>query len=155
MLTFEKRVLGGNSLQWSGSGSEPDPEPTWDVEPVANTGRYRWTNYIDQMTFAKSGSLSRGEGVVGLNIFGFNGRHSLIFGAVFILHILHKGLLVLGSIRCLVYRTDILRLVPHPKWSQFSERSKYMCWNETHMGRWSDFRIIDGQLLPCNLHKEV
>jgi len=37
MLTFEERVVGGNSLQRSGSGSEPDPEPNREIGPVANT----------------------------------------------------------------------------------------------------------------------
>ena len=37
MLTFEERVLGGNPLQWSGSGLEPDPELTQEFGPVANT----------------------------------------------------------------------------------------------------------------------
>jgi hypothetical protein len=37
MSTFEKWVLGGNLLQRSGSGSEPDPEQNQEFEPVANT----------------------------------------------------------------------------------------------------------------------
>jgi hypothetical protein len=37
MLSFEKRVLCGNPLQRFGSGLEPDPEPTWKFEQVANT----------------------------------------------------------------------------------------------------------------------
>jgi hypothetical protein len=37
MMTFEERVLCGNPLQRFGSGLEPDPEPTWDFGPVANT----------------------------------------------------------------------------------------------------------------------
>ena len=37
MLTFEERVLCGNPLQRSGSGSEPDPEPNWEFGPVVNT----------------------------------------------------------------------------------------------------------------------
>jgi len=37
MLTFEERVLCGNPLQRSGSGSDPDPEPNRDFGPVANT----------------------------------------------------------------------------------------------------------------------
>ena len=37
MLTFEERVLCGNPLQRSGSGSEPDPEPNRAFRPVANT----------------------------------------------------------------------------------------------------------------------
>jgi hypothetical protein len=34
---FEERVLCGNPLQRSGSGSEPDPEPNRAFGPVANT----------------------------------------------------------------------------------------------------------------------
>jgi len=37
MLTFEERVLCGNTLQRFGSGLEPDPEPTREFGPVANT----------------------------------------------------------------------------------------------------------------------
>jgi len=37
MLTFEERVLCGNPLQRFRSGLEPDPEPTWEFGPVANT----------------------------------------------------------------------------------------------------------------------
>jgi len=37
MLTFEERVLCGNPLQRFGSGLEPDPEPTREFGPVANT----------------------------------------------------------------------------------------------------------------------
>ena len=37
MLTFEERVLCGNPLQRFGSGLEPDPEPTRDFGPIANT----------------------------------------------------------------------------------------------------------------------
>jgi len=37
MLTFEERVLCGNPLQRSGSGSEPDPEPNREFGPVVNT----------------------------------------------------------------------------------------------------------------------
>jgi len=37
MLTFEERVLCGNPLQWFGSALEPDPEPTQEFGPVANT----------------------------------------------------------------------------------------------------------------------
>ena len=37
MLTFEERVLYGNPLQRFGSGLEPDPEPTREFGPVANT----------------------------------------------------------------------------------------------------------------------
>jgi len=37
MLTVEERVLCGNPLQRFGSGLEPDPEPTREFGPVANT----------------------------------------------------------------------------------------------------------------------
>ena len=37
MLTFEERVLCGNPLQRFGSRLEPDPEPTLEFGPVANT----------------------------------------------------------------------------------------------------------------------
>jgi hypothetical protein len=37
MLTFEERVLCGNPLQQSGSGSEPDLDPNRAFGPVVNT----------------------------------------------------------------------------------------------------------------------
>ena len=37
MLTFQERVLCGNPLQRFGSGLEPDPQPTREFGPVANT----------------------------------------------------------------------------------------------------------------------
>jgi len=37
MFTFEVGVLCGNPLQQFGSGLEPDPEPTRESGPVANT----------------------------------------------------------------------------------------------------------------------
>jgi hypothetical protein len=40
MLTFEEHVVCGNTLQQSGSGWEPDPEPNSAFEPVANSTPY-------------------------------------------------------------------------------------------------------------------
>jgi len=37
MLTFEEHVLGGNPLQWSGFGSNPEPEPNPEFGTVGNT----------------------------------------------------------------------------------------------------------------------
>ena len=37
MLSFEERFLCGNPLQQFSSGLEPDPEPTREFGPVANT----------------------------------------------------------------------------------------------------------------------
>jgi len=37
MLTFQQQVLCGNPLQRFSSGFEPDPEPTREFGPVANT----------------------------------------------------------------------------------------------------------------------
>jgi hypothetical protein len=54
---------------------------------------------------------------------------SLMLGAVFILHILQKGLLVLGNIGYLVLRIDIQSHVPLSKKSQIAERIEYMCRN--------------------------
>jgi len=39
MFTFEELVLCGNPLQRFGSGLEPDPEPTREFGPVANTSQ--------------------------------------------------------------------------------------------------------------------
>jgi len=45
MLTFEERVLCGNPLQRFGSGLEPDPEPTREFGPGANTTREAWRGF--------------------------------------------------------------------------------------------------------------
>jgi len=50
MLTFEDRVLCGNPLQQFGSGLVPDPEPTWEFRPVANTSNMRSPNSWDPKT---------------------------------------------------------------------------------------------------------
>jgi len=46
MLTFEERVLCGNPLQRFGSGLEPDPEPTQEFGPVANTSHIPVYGYL-------------------------------------------------------------------------------------------------------------
>jgi len=48
MLTFEEQVLYGDPLQWFGSGLEPDPEPTREFGPIANT------SYVACWVFTKS-----------------------------------------------------------------------------------------------------
>jgi hypothetical protein len=77
-----------------------------------------------------------------------------MFRAVFVLHLLQKGLLVLGSIRSLVFRINIHSLVPLRKRSQLPERIKDMSRNEEHTGDWSDFSIIFAQLLLHKLHSK-
>jgi len=77
-----------------------------------------------------------------------------MFRAVFILHILQTGLLVLGSIRGIVFRINIHSLVPLPKRSQLPERIKDMCRNEEHTSLWSHFHIVFRQLLPRTLHSK-
>jgi hypothetical protein len=54
-----------------------------------------------------------------------------MFGTVFILHILQKGLLVLESIGFLVLRIDIDSLVPLSTRLQLPERIEDMCRNES------------------------
>jgi len=44
MLTFEEWVWCGNALQRFGTGLEPEPEPTRESGPVANTSS-RGTQY--------------------------------------------------------------------------------------------------------------
>jgi len=61
--------------------------------------------------------------------FGIFDGHAPMFGAVFILHILQKGLLVLGSIRCLVLRINIHSLVPLSARSQHPVKIEDMCRN--------------------------
>jgi len=41
-VDFEKLVLCINSLQWSGSGSKPDPEQNRDYRSAANTISRPW-----------------------------------------------------------------------------------------------------------------
>jgi hypothetical protein len=55
-----------------------------------------------------------------------------MFGAVFILHILQKGLLVLGSIGHRVLSINIHSRVPRSKQSQLPEWFEDMCRYEKH-----------------------
>ena len=73
--------------------------------------------------------------------------HMSMFGTVFILHLLQKGLLVLGSIGCLVLRIDIHSLVPLSKRSQLPKRIEDMCRNEKHASLWSYYSIVFGHPL--------
>jgi len=81
-------------------------------------------------------------------------QHMSMFRTVFILHILHKGLLVLGSIGCLIFRINIHSLVLLSKQSQHPEKIEDMCRYEKHTCRWSYFRVVFGQLLSSHLHSE-
>jgi hypothetical protein len=40
------QVFGGNPLQRSGSGSEPDPEPNREFEPIANTTHMDFASFV-------------------------------------------------------------------------------------------------------------
>ena len=75
-------------------------------------------------------------------------------GAVLVLNIILKGLLVLGSMRSQVFRIDIHSLVPLPKRLQLSEKIKDVCRNEKHTSHWCHFSIISGQLLLRKLHSK-
>jgi len=77
-----------------------------------------------------------------------------MFGTLFILHILQKSILVLGSIRCLILRIDIQSLGPLPTQSQLPERIEDLCRNEKHTCPWSHFSILFGQLQSSWLHSE-
>ena len=79
--------------------------------------------------------------------FEFIDRHTSMFSTVFILHVIQIGLLVLGSIGCLVLRINIHSLVPVSKSSQLPERIENMCRNEKHALCWSHFGIVFSQLL--------
>jgi len=59
-----------------------------------------------------SWSRCRGEEIVAQYAFGFNDCHMLMFGTVFILHILQQCILVLGSIGSVVISINIHSLVP-------------------------------------------
>jgi len=77
-----------------------------------------------------------------------------MFGAVFILQILQKGLLVLGSIGCPVLRINIHSLVPLSERSPLPKRIKNICRNAKHSCCWSYFSVVLGQLLSSWLHSE-
>jgi len=77
-----------------------------------------------------------------------------MFGTVFILHILQKGLLVLCSIGCLVLRMCIHCFVLLSKQSQLPERMEDMCRNGKHARRWSHISVIFGHLRLSKLHSE-
>jgi hypothetical protein len=55
MLTFEERVLCGNSLQRFNSGLEPDPEPTREFGLFGNTRKYIQpvTEFISVVTLSQ------------------------------------------------------------------------------------------------------
>jgi len=73
--------------------------------------------------------------------------HKSMFGTVFTLHILQRGLWVLGSIGCLVLRINIHSLVPLSKRLQLPEWIDDVCTNQKHTRFWSHCSIIFGQLL--------
>jgi len=77
-----------------------------------------------------------------------------MFCTIFILHILQKGLLVLGSLGCLMPRMDICSLVPLPKQSQRPEMIEDVCGNEQSSRCWSQFGIIFGHHLSRSLHSK-
>jgi len=68
-----------------------------------------------------------GDEIATLHAFWFNDWDSSMFVTVVILHLLQKGLLVLGSTRCFVLWIYIHSTVPIPKWSQLPERILEMC----------------------------
>ena len=84
------------------------------------------------------------EEVFACNSFWFIDWQSLVFGTVFVLHILQKRLLILRRIWSLVIRIDIRSLVPLPEPLQLLKRIKDMCWNEKQTGYWIYFRILFG-----------
>jgi len=70
-----------------------------------------------------------------------------MFLAVFILHILEKGLLVLCSVGCLILRININSLVPLSKRSLLPERIKDVCGHQDHAHGRSHFGVVFGELL--------
>jgi len=77
-----------------------------------------------------------------------------MFGTVFILHVLQKDLLVLGSTECLVLRIIINSLVTIAQWSQLPERFEDMCGDNKHAHCWRHCSIELGQLMSSQLHSE-
>jgi hypothetical protein len=73
--------------------------------------------------------------------------HTSMFEALLILHIPQKGLLVLGSIECLVFRINNHSFVPLSKRAQHPKRIGDMCNNTKHASHWCYFRVVFGPLL--------
>jgi hypothetical protein len=94
----------------------------------------------------------RGDEIVVQYDFRFSGLQTSMFCAVFILHILQNGLLVLEIIKSLIFRINIHSLVLFPKRSQLPEKIKDMYRNEMQTSCWSHFSVVFGQLLPLTLH---
>jgi hypothetical protein len=57
MLTFEEQVLCGNPLQRFSSRLEPDPEPTREFGPVANTST-PLAHHIRHSSYSAGGPLN-------------------------------------------------------------------------------------------------
>jgi len=121
---------------------ELDPEPTQHFGPVANTitGQIVWI----KGWLTGSWMHCRGDGIAARYALEFIDGHISMCGAVFILHILQNGLLVLGNIGCLVLRIVIHSRVPLSKWSQLPERIEDMCRNEKHACPWRHFNRVFG-----------
>jgi hypothetical protein len=75
-----------------------------------------------------------------------------MFRTVFILDIVQKDFMVLGTIGCLILRNYIESLVQLPKEIQLAEKIDDMCWIEKHTPRWRHFSITFGQLLSSEFH---
>jgi hypothetical protein len=79
--------------------------------------------------------------------FEFIDWHPSMFGAVFILHILQRGLRVMCCVGCLVLRINIHSFVPLSKRLELHDRIEDMCGNQKHARRWSHFGVVFGKLL--------
>jgi len=104
---------------------------------------------------ARSRSHCWGEEIVAQYAFRFNDGQWCTFGAVFILHIIQKCLLIFHCIGSLVFKNDIHSLVPNSIQSQRPERINDMCYNDKHTSCWSNCHIIYGQLVSRQHHGEV
>jgi len=100
-------------------------------------------------------SHCRREKIVTWYCFGFNDWQTSMLGAVFILHILQKCLMVLVSIRGLVLSIESHALSMLAKWLQLPERMKDMCRNEKDTRRRRYFSITFGHLWAHKLHSRV
>jgi hypothetical protein len=78
-----------------------------------------------------------------------------MFRTVLILHILQKHLLLIGSMRGLVFKSSIESVVQLPTRLQNAKRMKNVHQNAMYSHHWSNFRIISGPLLAHNLQGEV
>jgi len=107
------------------------------------SGQIIWNKWRSTRARSRCGE----EEIVARYTFRFNDGQKCMLGTVFIVHILQKHCLVLGSKRNLVLRNIMHSLVPLPKRLQHPERIKDVCHNVKHTRGWSIWSIMFGHHL--------